>query len=368
VLKAHRTLPEFLAGLQECDQLLVFWRFFGHSGHLSRPPGFVIENYIACEDAPIFVVKSIVRPKTVITAHVHNCTTRSGLTKNDRGDHLRENWAHPTEVVSEDLIRINHYYTRSYAEYVAKIQRGQVDGRSAKKLEPFEKYDYRARDFQILSRVQATKDRIVAIKSLRQQPHRYGGLTNIGSISNPRNFVVFAQTLAKTLAPNARPVHDIFGTVVTFDDNRDAKGLSEVFRRNAGEWARDTNAAIVRPIGAGTHNMRSLNPDLGIAFEAINPNPELAIEVDDSPEGGFVWTAFLTEVPESTQIDLFALATDMHGSRLISHRRIGMAGPGLVAGFIMINDVPCRVQSVRIRPGAAPETYRVHCFMIFKGY
>jgi hypothetical protein len=78
VLKAHRTLPEFLAGLQECDQLLVFWRFFGHSGHLSRPPGFVIENYTACEDAPIFVVKSIVRPKTVITAHVHNCTTRSG--------------------------------------------------------------------------------------------------------------------------------------------------------------------------------------------------------------------------------------------------------------------------------------------------
>jgi len=97
---------------------------FGTSGHETRPEGLAIENYVRrCEmDRPRNrVIKSIVRPERVeLTArsphyfrylHGERAVDENG--RPIRGDH--------TDSVSCELLRINHYITRSQGERDQKL-------------------------------------------------------------------------------------------------------------------------------------------------------------------------------------------------------------------------------------------------------
>jgi Glycosyltransferase family 92 len=108
----HRDFEEFPGvGVNEIS--------FGTSGHLTQPPGLTIENYVRrCElDKPRNrIIKSIVQPSQVIDLgndpHFFRYSDdRRAVTENR--EPIR---ASLTESVSVDLLRINHYMTRSQEE------------------------------------------------------------------------------------------------------------------------------------------------------------------------------------------------------------------------------------------------------------
>jgi Glycosyltransferase family 92 len=113
-------VPEVLRGdFEEFPGVGVNEITFGTSGHLTQPPGLTIENYVRrCElDKPRNrIIKSIVQPHQV--ADLGNdphffryLENRRAVTENR--EPIRGSL---TESVSVELLRINHYMTRSQEE------------------------------------------------------------------------------------------------------------------------------------------------------------------------------------------------------------------------------------------------------------
>lgn len=113
---------------------------FGPSGHQTRPPGLVIENYVRRPKAVQTVIKSIVDPRAVErTAGAHHFLYRDGRCAVDErkrpldptrelpeskerggGKGPRPN-AGFTESFSAERLRINHYGTKSIEEWRRKF-------------------------------------------------------------------------------------------------------------------------------------------------------------------------------------------------------------------------------------------------------
>jgi len=112
-----------------CADILLNWLIFGHSGHVSRPAGLVIENFtrrIPDQAAANRHVKSLVRTKDLIgigsTPHIVECRRP---TCNTRGETVLSHAMQP--VACHDVMVINHYFTKSAEEWVVKRQRGRGD-------------------------------------------------------------------------------------------------------------------------------------------------------------------------------------------------------------------------------------------------
>ena len=114
---------DVLHGFEEFPGVGVNEITFGTSGHMTRQPGLAIENFVRrCElDKPRNrIVKSIVQPAQVENVgsdphYFRYLGNRRAVTENK--EPLRGS---QTESVSVDLLRINHYMTRSQAEREVK--------------------------------------------------------------------------------------------------------------------------------------------------------------------------------------------------------------------------------------------------------
>ena len=112
---------------------------FGPSGHGTRPPGLVIENYVRRPKVMQTVIKSIVDPTAVERCRgAHHFSYRDGRCAVDElkrnldparlipaemaraGKTARSN-ACFTESFSAERLRINHYATKSVEEWEAKV-------------------------------------------------------------------------------------------------------------------------------------------------------------------------------------------------------------------------------------------------------
>jgi vacuolar-type H+-ATPase subunit F/Vma7 len=101
---------------------------YGYNRHYDKPDGLVIKNYtknggIACP------VKCIVNPRTVfgfVSPHyARHILHREGINENHKKIPLLWGFENP-EDASIQKIRVNHYFTKSYAEYKLKIARGRA--------------------------------------------------------------------------------------------------------------------------------------------------------------------------------------------------------------------------------------------------
>jgi Glycosyltransferase family 92 len=126
-----RSLPDVLDEFKRVPAVAANWRIYGTNGHEFPPEGSVIENYPVAEpdDNPINrLVKSIVFPAMT-----------SSLVQNS---HAFRYYARPVgedgkrvsgvlrDPPTADLLRVNHYITRSRQEWEAKRRRRRVaDGR-----------------------------------------------------------------------------------------------------------------------------------------------------------------------------------------------------------------------------------------------
>lgn len=123
--------------------LCVNWCIFGSSGYLERPAGLVIENYIhrGTVNNPInHHVKSICVPaKTAGFLNPHFAISIPGYHAVDPAGHqvLGAQNVH----VDHSRIRINHYFTKSYSEFIEKRSRGKADDIAKRSLSEFEEHD-----------------------------------------------------------------------------------------------------------------------------------------------------------------------------------------------------------------------------------
>jgi hypothetical protein len=129
-----RPVAEILRDYEDHAAVAVNCVAFGTSGHETPPPGLVIENYVRRTDreARNLIIKSIVDPARTLHAgrtphyfrlrnHERAVTERREPVRGDESDSL-----------SCELLRINHYFTRSQQERDAKIASRRADNGLAK--------------------------------------------------------------------------------------------------------------------------------------------------------------------------------------------------------------------------------------------
>jgi hypothetical protein len=121
-----RPLPELLVEFERWPAVGVGWVIFGTSGHVTPPPGLVIESYTQRlvndgERLSDQRTKCILDPAAVIRCeNPHVFEYVRGTVVDENGYPIL---ADTTKSRSIERLRINHYYARSEAEVRAKNQR-----------------------------------------------------------------------------------------------------------------------------------------------------------------------------------------------------------------------------------------------------
>jgi hypothetical protein len=121
-------LVSVLRGYEDCPSVCVPWFMFGFSGHDKPVPGLVIESYTQRAPFPppprhakLLKWKSIVQPAEVVAVvGAHLFELASGLTGgfDERKAEVTQNEATPPPG---DVLRVNHYYSRSREEFTTKL-------------------------------------------------------------------------------------------------------------------------------------------------------------------------------------------------------------------------------------------------------
>jgi hypothetical protein len=117
-----RTVSELLRGYEDWPGVGVSWTMFSHADHRTRPPGLVIESYPLRDRQDPGLVKSIVDPlRTVHSVNAHWFTPEYGFPVDENRWPLVRAQA---KSASYELLRINHYASRSRQELEEKVERG----------------------------------------------------------------------------------------------------------------------------------------------------------------------------------------------------------------------------------------------------
>jgi len=151
-------LRSTLTARKGAASVIVHWAMFGSSGHQARPLGLVIENYTQRSE-PGFDsnrhFKSIINPRLIlkcINSHHFQPKSHFRFWKWDiaypitdlAGRHLALDWTVPgTTISSPDYTggKLHHYFTRSYADWQVKVERGYEKGTRRRPMGDFHAYD-----------------------------------------------------------------------------------------------------------------------------------------------------------------------------------------------------------------------------------
>jgi Glycosyltransferase family 92 len=166
-------VPDLLTEFEPWPGLGVNWVMFGSSGHRTKPPGLVIENYLWRTDSPQLnsIIKSIVNPRRVTAFGTpHYFMYRHGVTVDASQRAMIKPPLWRTESPSLERIRINHYMVKSEEEFRAKLERGHADGAPPKPKDKIDRWVRRYNDVE---------DRTILryLPELRQRLERVGAAT-----------------------------------------------------------------------------------------------------------------------------------------------------------------------------------------------
>jgi hypothetical protein len=122
---AGESVSQILRDYERWPAVVVSRAEFGTSGHRTRPPGFVIENFVhraRYRPDAVAPIKSIVDPRrTIRSASIHHFHYRDGHAV-DENKHPVEGGSGRRRWVSFKRLRINHYGTKSEAELREKLE------------------------------------------------------------------------------------------------------------------------------------------------------------------------------------------------------------------------------------------------------
>lgn len=133
-----RPLPELLAGIPDmAAAVLAPWIVYNANGQLFKRPGPVRERFTQTtawlKRMPCW--KSVVRPALVagMSAHTPIEIAEGAFLANAEGNVVKDKYDLPA-----DKLVVDHYYTKSYEEWLERLSKGSCDPFSARKPEWFE--------------------------------------------------------------------------------------------------------------------------------------------------------------------------------------------------------------------------------------
>lgn len=127
--------------------IAVNWRVYGSSGHVTRPKGGVIKNFLyraKDEGQGNNCIKTIVNPRKVaFWNHVHYPTYFNGFHSIDEDGKIIKDWQN---IINHPLrkLRINHYFCKSQEEWIKRRSMGKADTNNIcdkRTIEEFKKHD-----------------------------------------------------------------------------------------------------------------------------------------------------------------------------------------------------------------------------------
>ena len=126
----YNFVDKFMSEHPKAGGIGINWLMFGSNGHIKKPKGGVLENYIRCAEKDLTTnlhIKTICDPlKVLLYCNPHFPIYRKGFHNFDEAGNIIEGPF--TREVHFDKIRINHYYTKSKEEYATiKMVRGMAD-------------------------------------------------------------------------------------------------------------------------------------------------------------------------------------------------------------------------------------------------
>lgn len=345
------TLPTFLADFPpEAEEVVLFWRMFGHSGHCARPAGLVTRNFVQCDPNLWQIAKCFVRPERVRTMFVHHAETIDRRSVDEKSRPIPQVWMHERGAVTGDIAVVNHYFTRSYEDYAAKIARGQADGRSEKKLEPFEKWDFDHADTRAAECAPAVQDLMDLVARRGAAPARYGCLSRMGMIGSTRNFMTASQAAVNAMTKRVEAAghavkqqHSLFGTALVIPDNAATlphAGLDPLC------LDMPKHAELHLPAGG-----RDLAPAEGVPL-------------DPARICGSVWIGVELEVLAPGHVDVLLTGNRRDGTRLSQRRRQALPNVGRVLALLVVNDEPVIPLALGLHP-LDPQAVAVRALRVF---
>lgn len=121
-------LPSTLRLYQQFGGVAANWRMFGFSGEMKKRNIPVCQRFTMASlpDDPVNQhVKCIAQSALIREVGIHRPLLKGGILVDEHGRELRHRsgFRYP---VSYDILRINHYYTKSREEWLAKVARGRA--------------------------------------------------------------------------------------------------------------------------------------------------------------------------------------------------------------------------------------------------
>jgi len=123
----HSSFREFLLDYDHCDGIGINWVMFGDGHHKTRPDGGVIANYLYRQAGQHPCIKSVVKGTKLVgfLDNPHVATLREGSLYVD--PHMNRIESAYNENFTNDVIQLNHYFTKSEAEWKEKLHRKRAD-------------------------------------------------------------------------------------------------------------------------------------------------------------------------------------------------------------------------------------------------
>lgn len=124
VLRQHASVHEFLSGFDgNCSAVSLYWHVFGHNGYYEDPPGLITASLTRRKFMPDKLGKTFNRPEAIVDiVSPHRCVLKYG--KWFDADHQPFNIFHAGRT---DTANINHYYCRSFMNWMKRAIRGDVN-------------------------------------------------------------------------------------------------------------------------------------------------------------------------------------------------------------------------------------------------
>ncbi len=209
------SISDVMARYPDAEQVLVSRKEFCYSGVREPVDGLVTEIYREySENVPRMgtsevLAKPIIRPSGAARVGIHNAFTVHGRTVNTAGQPTSEE-ATVIEDPSYANLQMNHYFTKSWAEFQAKRTRATTSTHAFQLPEvPF---DIPGQVDHVIDRWQPrTRALMDEMRTLARSPARYG---------------------SKLRMPGF-PINDMFGQEATAITSNEAAGLTEARKKRS---------------------------------------------------------------------------------------------------------------------------------------
>ena len=340
---------------------------FGFSGHREPPDGLTIEAYT--EVADVFArdpskpqrVKSIVRPRGVSAMGIHTATLADASAD-------AAGAPSPSRSIgrqSREFAQVNHYYTRSFAEFEAKRVRGSATGRQDRPAVAFDLPAQRI-DTSAHRHIERTREAMKQMRSLAASPYHYGSQLALEQFPHYNDLGLFGEfAVANTVAgepalrrePRTRMenLYDgigFIGDIGAFDFEPERGSLSGSM--HLGPLLERARAEVVAswaaPDGQPTVAAGELrDADGGWRITPSAGTAEVTVDISDLGERRCYAVGFVIAVAGAAWIELEVVGAD--GPAAAGATVVQLPARTTYAGIVEIAADPCHAVRACVRPG-----------------